>query len=94
MSRTVKITVVGDYNPESKSHIATTNALRHAARVVGAGLDLQWLPTTRVKPDAPGEELGSADGIFLAPGSPYVSMEGALAAVRYARENGRPFAAT
>jgi CTP synthase (UTP-ammonia lyase) len=47
-----------------------------------------------VKADAPAEALRALEGIFLAPGSPYASMEGALAAVRFAREQGAPFAAT
>jgi CTP synthase (UTP-ammonia lyase) len=94
MSRTANIAVVGDYKADNRTHVATTNALRHAARVVGAALDLQWVHTTRVKPDAPAETLDDFDGLFLAPGSPYANFEGALAAVRFAREQGRAFAAT
>ena len=94
MSRTANIAVVGDYKPDNPSHVATTNALRHAARVVGSALDLQWVHTSRVKPEKPAAALDDFDGIFLAPGSPYASMEGALATVRFAREQGRAFAAT
>jgi CTP synthase (UTP-ammonia lyase) len=94
MSRTVRVTVVGDYNAENRTHTATTNALRHAARGIGVALDLQWAHTSRIKPEKPGEELDKVEGIFLAPGSPYASIEAALATVRYAREQGRPFAAT
>ncbi len=94
MSRTVRVTVVGDYNPENRTHTATTNALRHAARGIGIALDLQWAHTSRIDPEKPGKELDKSEGIFLAPASPYASMAGALATVRYAREQGRPFAAT
>ncbi len=94
MSRTVSISVVGDYDAGNHTHLATSNALRHAARALGTALDLQWVHTSRVDPARPDGELGAADGIFLAPGSPYASIDGALAAVRYAREQGRPFAAT
>lgn len=94
MSRTANIAVVGDYKADNRSHRATTDALRHAARVVGAALDLQWVHTSRVKAGDPADALDQFDGIFLAPGSPYANFEGALAAVRFARENGRAFAAT
>jgi len=94
MSRTANVAVVGDYRPDNRTHVATTNGLRHAARVVGAALDLQWVPTSRVKPDDPADVLDEFDGIFMAPGSPYASFEGALAAIRFAREHGRAFAAT
>jgi len=33
-------------------------------------------------------------GIVAAPGSPYASMEGVLAAIRHARERGVPFTGT
>ncbi len=94
MSRSANVAVVGDYKADNPTHVATTNALRHAARVVGAALDLQWVHTSRVKAGDAAGALGEFDGIFLAPGSPYASMEGALATVRFAREQGRAFAAT
>lgn len=94
MNRNVRIGVVGDYRADNRSHVATTNGLRHAARVAGVSLELEWIHTARVKPDAPAESLRALEGIFLAPGSPYASMAGALAAIRYAREQGAPLAAT
>ena len=94
MSRTANIAIVGDYKPDNPAHVATTNALRHAARVVGAALDLQWVHTSRVKAGDPADALDDFDGLFLAPGSPYARMDGALATVRFAREQGRAVAAT
>jgi len=38
--------------------------------------------------------LAGYDGLFISPGSPYVSMEGALEAIRYARERGVPLVGT
>ena len=94
MSRTATVAVVGDYKPENRTHVATTNGLRHAARVVGAALDLVWVPTARIKADDPADTLDEFDAIFMAPGSPYANFEGALAAIRFAREGGRALAAT
>jgi len=38
--------------------------------------------------------VGADDGIWIAPASPYRSMDGALTAIRYARERGVPLVAT
>jgi CTP synthase (UTP-ammonia lyase) len=40
------------------------------------------------------EHLAAYDGVWIAPASPYRSMDGALAAVRYARERGVPLVGT
>ena len=90
----MRIAVVGDYNPDFFTHPATTEALLEAGK--GAGLDVQpeWIATDSFRPEDAPERLHAYDGIFLAPGSPYRSMPSALAAVRFARERGRPFVAT
>ncbi len=94
MNRSVRIGVVGDYRADNRSHVATTNALRHAARVAGVSLEVEWIHTSRVQADAPPDALRPLEGIFLAPGSPYANLGGALAAIRFAREQGVPMAAT
>src|SRR3954471_9040917 len=79
---TMRVGTIGDYNPEYALHIATQDALRHA------GLEPEWL-ATEIDHDYSGY-----DGLFCSPGSPYKSLEGALAGIRYARENGTPFIGT
>lgn len=93
MSSVIKIGIIGDHDPGRPSHRATTNALRHSADALGAALEIQWLPTESLENHAE-EILRGFDGIFCAPGSPYRSMQGALNAIRYARENGVPFIGT
>jgi CTP synthase (UTP-ammonia lyase) len=81
-----QIAIVGDFNPSNPTHQLTNAALEHV------DLDSTWLPT-----DSPGnweDRLTAYDGVFIAPASPYRSMEGALAAVRYARERGVPLVGT
>ena len=76
------IAIVGDRDPGNPTHRATDAAL--------AELDVEagWVPTPALRDDlAP---LGSATGVLVAPGSPYACMEGALAAIRWAREEGIP----
>ena len=80
------IGVVGDYNPANETHTMLGASLAHA------GVEGEWISTDAV-PSA--EELEERfAGIWLAPASPYRSMDGALAAVTAARERGIPLVAT
>ena len=92
MSRAVRIGVVGDFNPAFHSHHATNAALRQAGEHLGLDLWIEWFPTPAVQ--AAPEDLGRYDGIWLSPGSPYDSMEGALRAVEFARRRDWPFVGT
>ena len=76
------IAIVGDYREEFATHRAMLPALLHA------GADGVWIPTTEA------EQALSADGIWLAPGSPYASFEKVLALIRFARERRIPFLGT
>ncbi len=81
------IAVVGDYNPNHHTHVLTERALDCL------GLRFEWVPTDAIEDDASGR-LGSYRGLWIAPASPYRRMEGALAAIRYARERGVPLVGT
>jgi CTP synthase (UTP-ammonia lyase) len=89
----VRVGVVGDFDAAYPSHVATNEALALAATSLGVAVDVTWVPTEAVAASG-AEILAAFDGIWSAPGSPYRSMEGALAAIRFAREQGRPFVAT
>ena len=92
MVRPVRIGVIGDFNPGYPSHIATDEALGHAAAALSIPLELTWLPTPQLEGDV--SLLEPCDGLWCSPGSPYQSMEGALQAIRFAREHDRPFVGT
>ena len=92
MRQRVRIAVVGDFNPSFPSHHATNAAVQHAAEHLGLDLALDWVPTPAVLEDR--ERLAAYDGVWLSPGSPYRSLEGALAAVEFARRRDWPFVAT
>ncbi len=83
----VRIGIVGDFDPRNRTHLATNDALAHI------GLGFEWVPTDRVGDD-PEKRLADYAGVWIAPASPYRSMEGALAAVRYSRECGVPLVGT
>lgn len=80
--------VVGDFDPRNHTHQATNTGLAHA------GIEFEWVPTDEVPPDRGDKRLARYAGIFVAPSSPYRSMEGALAAIRFARERGVPLVGT
>jgi CTP synthase (UTP-ammonia lyase) len=81
-----RVGVVGDFDPANRTHRFTNDALDHV------GLAFEWVRT-----DAAGdwdERLSRYDGVWIAPASPYRSMDGALAAIRHARERGVPLVGT
>ena len=92
-ARMLSIAIVADYDPALPSHEATDAALRHAAHALGVNFSAEWLPTDILESD-PANALKYARGIFIGPGSPYISMQGALNAIRIARESGRPLLGT
>ncbi len=94
MNRPLRIGIIGDFDPSYSSHVATSEALRHAARAVSRGVDWSWLPTQSLDNESSGAVLEQFDALWCAPGSPYKSMKGALRAIRFAREHDWPFVGT
>jgi CTP synthase (UTP-ammonia lyase) len=85
-----RVLIVGEFNPEFVPHQKTDAALVHSARLINVSLEAKWISTAKIDE----ESLQAADGFVVAPGSPYRSMEGALAAIRFAREPGVPLLGT
>ncbi|HME08688.1 MAG TPA: hypothetical protein VKG25_16650 [Bryobacteraceae bacterium] len=88
MATLTRIGIIGDFNPENPTHVATNAGIQHAADALGKPLSGVWLPT-----DVP-HAFEEFQGLLGSPGSPYKSMEGALKGIRYARENNVPFIGT
>ena len=91
----LRIGLIGSYEPDRPSHPATGEALGHAAELMGLSLETTWLPSRELEREAgsPGF-LDSFQGLFAAPGKTYLSLAGALAAIRFCRERNRPFLGT
>ena len=81
------VAVVGDFNDRNRTHMATNLALQHV------GLRFEWVLTTDLDSE-PEQRLARYDGVWIAPASPYRSMNGALGAIRHARERGLPLVGT
>lgn len=89
----LNIAIIADYDPSLPSHDATDAALQHASRVLGLNFSTEWVPTDMLERNAE-RQLRFARAMLIAPGSPYVSLQGALNAIRLARESGRPLLGT
>ena len=90
----LRIGVIGDYNPRSPYHPATTEAVLHAAGALGVEASVEWLPTRSLAGPMGDGLLEDREGLIAGPGSPYRSLEGALRGIRFAREEKRPFLGT
>ena len=94
MNRTVNIGIIGDYDPNKSSHPATNAAIEHAARYLSVKASVTWLPTPSFLTQEGRKKLEHFDAIWASSGSPYQSMEGAINAIKLAREMNRPFVGT
>jgi CTP synthase (UTP-ammonia lyase) len=93
MANGIRIGIIGDYQPTNLTHPATEAALHHAADRLSVAVEITWLPTASLDPLSV-EYLQPLDALWCAPGSPYQSMNGALHAIRWARECNRPLLGT
>jgi CTP synthase (UTP-ammonia lyase) len=91
MRSEITIGLVGDRSASVPAHEAIPLALQNAAEALDIRIGHRWIPTDGIVSDA---QLRDLDGIWSVPGGPYRSMDGALRAIRYARESGTPFLGT
>jgi CTP synthase (UTP-ammonia lyase) len=87
----VSIGLIGDYDSQVTAHRAIPLAIELAGSELGIGVDFQWVPTAEITSQ---QRVSHFHGLWCVPASPYRSMDGALLAIRFARESGRPFLGT
>lgn len=86
------IGIIGERDARNETHAATDDALAHSAAARGIGVETMWVSTVDVV--NPSTDLARFDGLLVAPGSPYRSMEGALRAIEHARRRNIPLLGT
>ena len=91
MTSPVFIGLIGDYDDGVPAHRAIPRALDLAAGTLGVPVTAEWIPTPEIRDES---RVAHCDGLWCVPASPYRSMDGALRAIRFARENARPFLGT
>ena len=89
----IRIGLVGDFNPSVTAHQAIPKAIQLAAEKTGCEVEAVWVMTRTIGAN-PAPLLQDFNAIWCVPASPYENTEGALAAIRYARETGTPFLGT
>ena len=87
----IRIGLVGDFNADVPAHQAIPLALQRAAEANHVSVGFEWLPTPLI---GSGAQLAGFDGLWCVPASPYLDMQGALTAIRFAREHRVPFLGT
>jgi CTP synthase (UTP-ammonia lyase) len=85
-----RIALVGDRSANVRAHARIPALIDALLQRDGIALDPYWIAT----PDVAGCDLSRFDAIWLVPGSPYDNADGAIGAVRTAREQGLPFLGT
>lgn len=88
---TLHLALIGDYNPDVIAHQAIPVALQRAAEALGLDVQVHWLDTDAITSTT---DLYAFDGFWCVPASPYRDTDGALRAIRFAREQRRPFLGT
>jgi CTP synthase (UTP-ammonia lyase) len=90
-----RIGVVGEYQPNFAPHTAISSSVEHALTAAPSlpPIALQWVATSDAE-HISDEELATFAGWWIAPGSPYRSIDGALKVIRYAREHDIPLLGT
>ncbi len=85
--------IIGDKRPTIQAHETIARALRHAGDALSLEVDAECLSTADLK-HAIHEQLLPFDALWFGPCSPYENFDGALQAIRFARESGLPFLGT
>ena len=82
------IGVIGDYNAQNPTHIATSRALEMLPR----DTSFEWIATDELSDRA--GRLDWVDGFLIAPASPYRDTIAVHEVIRSARERGVPLLGT
>jgi hypothetical protein len=88
------VAIVADFNASNQSHLATNQAIQHSSDALGTAFEVCWIDTEKVAGTDASVVLRDFSGLWIGPASPNRSAEGALAAIRVARESRIPLLGT
>ncbi|MBN1425406.1 CTP synthase [Candidatus Fermentibacteria bacterium] len=94
--RSCRIAIVGKYVDSgsfslSDSYVSINRALEHAAVARGTQVEVQWVDSKTLEHQPPEQILAPYHGIIIPGGFGATGMEGKIAAICHAREQGLPF---
>ncbi|HEX4435597.1 MAG TPA: CTP synthase [Solirubrobacteraceae bacterium] len=91
-TRTVKIGLVGKYIQLEDAYLSVSEALRHAASLQDASVEIDWIDSEQLlDPAQAAERLEGLDGILIPGGFGGRGWEGKIHAARVAREQRIPY---
>lgn len=91
MNQVIRLGLVGDHNDTVPAHVAIPRALVMASGILKCSVDFDWVPTEEIRDS---NRLAEYDALWCVPASPYRNTDGALRAIKWAREQQRPFLGT
>lgn len=82
----MKIAIIGEFDQNFRPHVAANEAIEHSRKLIESEFEVEWLSTIYLETNLK-EVLNRYQGFWIAPGSPYKSMKGALDLIQFTREN-------
>lgn len=90
-AKTVRIGLIGKYIELKDSYKSIAESFIHAGVVNETKVEIEWIHSEEISDENVREKFKGLSGILVAPGFGNRGIEGKIAAIRYARENGLPF---
>ncbi|MCD8369417.1 MAG: CTP synthase [Clostridiales bacterium] len=87
----VTVALVGKYTQLHDAYISVVEALRHGGVANRATVHIRWIDSEKVTQENVGEYLNGVSGILVPGGFGSRGIDGKIASIRFARENGIPF---
>lgn len=87
----VSIAFVGKYLELKESYKSLTEALTHAGAHLNTKVVINWCDSEEIEKKGAEEIIGSSDAVLVAGGFGFRGVEGKLAAIKFARENKKPY---
>jgi CTP synthase len=87
----ITVALTGKYTGVHDSYISILKALEHTAPWFDAAVDIRWIETTNITKEEALKNLKGVDGIIVPGGFGARGIEGKIACISVARQNGIPF---
>ncbi len=83
--------IVGKYTGNGDAYLSLGEAVRHGGIANDTGIVIDWIDSEEITDENAAAKVGHTDAIIVPGGFGSRGVEGKVAAIRYARENGVPF---
>lgn len=91
LSKKTKIGLVGKYVELQDAYLSVVEALKHAGYAFDSDIEIKWINSENVTAENVNELLDEVDGVLVPGGFGDRGIEGKIEAIRYAREQKKPF---